>query len=287
MRPQDVVRLLLLCTTWGLNFVVLRFAMTEIAAPPLFFSGIRFLLLSICLLPWLAAPADRIVPLASVGVLTGGAYFALLSIGLQTASASGAAVVTLLSVPFITGLSALILGESFGRMRAAAIAVVLTGAGVVMVDPSRLAPSLGLLLIAFGSAGSALGVVLMKRLRGGTALQVQAWVGAVSGVPLLALSLLLEPDAFSPNLLTSRAFWLVQLFSVLLVSIMGHVFHYQLVKRYDVSVVAALTLLTPLSGVFFGVLLAGEELRVSFIVGAAITLAGALVLIFERRGPPR
>jgi drug/metabolite transporter (DMT)-like permease len=127
----------------------------------------------------------------------------------------------------------------------------------------------------------------MKRLRGANALQVQAWVGAVSGVPLLVLSLLLEPDAFSASVLTSQAFWLVQLFSVALVSIMGHVFHYQLVRRYDVSVVAALTLFTPLSAVFFGVTLAGEELRLSFIVGASIACAGALVLIFERRRPPR
>ena len=283
MRPIDVCGLLLLCSTWGLNFVVLKYVVTAMAVPPLFFSGVRFLLLFVCLLPWLAVPRDRIAPLATVGILTGGAHFGLLSLGLLSATSASAAVMTLLGVPMMALLSVVLLKETLTGRRAAAIGAVLAGAAIVMVDPTTVAPSYGLLTIACGIMGSAVGVAIMKRMSGTHALQVQAWVGAVSGVPLLILSLIVEGARLDLQILLSPLFWLAQAFSVACVSVLGHTIHYSLVKRYDLAVVAALTLLTPVFGVAFSVVFGGERLPATLIGGSLIVFAGSAALVLEKR----
>ena len=111
MKIRDFLLLVLICLVWGYSNVLSKIVVGNWAVPPLFFAAIRFLVVIAATLPWLLPmprPRWRIVV---IGILMGAGNFALLFIGLQTASPSAAAVVIQIGVPFTTLLSIVMLGE--------------------------------------------------------------------------------------------------------------------------------------------------------------------------------
>ena len=61
-------------------------------------------------------------------------------------------------------------------------------------------------------------------------------------------------------------------------SVFGHSAFYTLLKKYDVSLLSPLTLMTPIWGVIFGIVLLNEPLTWRLILGAVISLSGVLVI---------
>ena len=59
----------------------------------------------------------------------------------------------------------------------------------------------------------------------------------------------------------------------------GHGGFYTLIKKYDISLLSPLTLMTPIWGVVLSVVLLGEVLTLQLIVGAAISLGGVFVIL--------
>ena len=70
----------------------------------------------------------------------------------------------------------------------------------------------------------------------------------------------------------------IALFAVLGVSIFGHGSFYVLITKYDVSLLSPLTLMVPVWGVIFGVMLLGEPFTVQFLIGGVVSLAGVLII---------
>jgi O-acetylserine/cysteine efflux transporter len=79
MRPRDFLLLLIVCLVWAINFVVAKVAITDLDAPPLFFSAARLGLVLLFVLPWLLPvprPAWRMV---LIGLLMGTGSFGLMT----------------------------------------------------------------------------------------------------------------------------------------------------------------------------------------------------------------
>lgn len=66
-------------------------------------------------------------------------------------------------------------------------------------------------------------------------------------------------------------------------SLIGHAGMYYLLQRYDVTVVSPLTLLAPIFGISFGVLVWGDELGLRFWIGSSVTLFGVFVIALRKR----
>jgi O-acetylserine/cysteine efflux transporter len=131
MRARDFLILMLVCLAWGYSNVLSRTVVGEWQVPPLFFAALRFAIVAVATLPWLwpmPRPRGRV---AVIAFLMGGGNFALLFLGLQTATASAASIVIQIGVPFTTLLSIVMLGERVRLRRA--IGIALTLAGVVLV----------------------------------------------------------------------------------------------------------------------------------------------------------
>ena len=84
----------------------------------------------------------------------------------------------------------LILGERIGWQRGLGIAMTFVGAITVMWDPSGFTLSVGLLFVVANAFCTSLGAVMIKQMSGVRPLQLQAWVGLSSVIPLAALSAL-------------------------------------------------------------------------------------------------
>ena len=111
-----------------------------------------------------------------------------------------------------------------------------------------------------------------------TGLQVQAWVGLFSFAPLFAVSFLWERGQVDAYIQGGWQVWLASLFAIAGVSIFGHGAFYTLIKKYDVSMLSPLTLMTPIWGVVFGVALLNEPVSPRLLMGAIIALAGVFMI---------
>src|SRR3990167_2513089 len=111
MSLRDFGLLVLICLAWAGSNIVSKLVVAHWGVPPLYYAAVRFALVAAITLPRLLPAPRPTWRMVLVGLLMGGGNFALLFMGLTTASPSAAAVVIQLGVPFTTVLSVLMLGE--------------------------------------------------------------------------------------------------------------------------------------------------------------------------------
>lgn len=284
MRPRDFLILVGVCLVWGYSNVLSRTVVGEWRVPALFFAALRFAVVVVATLPWLRPmprPCGRIVAIA---LCMGAGNFALLFLGLRTATPSAAAIVVQIGVPFTTLLSVLLLGERIHRRRGVGIALTLAGVVLVVWDPAAVHLSAGLWFVVGAAAAGSLGAVLMKQVEDVAPLRFQAWVGLVSFAPLALASALFEHGQWASAAAVGWPFAAAVVFAALVVSVFGHTAYYGLIARYEANLLAPLTLMTPLATIAFGVALTGDRLDARMIAGATLALAGVLVVALRAGG---
>ena len=157
------------------------------------------------------------------------------------------------------------------------------GAILIAVDPQTFQLSFGLVYVVFAALVASGAGILMKRMPSISAMQMQAWIGLFSFAPLFAVSGLVEGDQNGWGAFVEGGWlvWLATAFAVLGVSVFGHGGFYTLIKKYDISLLSPLTLMTPIWGVVLSVVLLGEVLTLQLVVGAAISLGGVFVILIR------
>ena len=134
-------------------------------------------------------------------------------------------------------------------------------------SPEVLNSATGLLLIVIAAFVGAIGLVAIKRVHELEPLELQAWLAWGSLPILLPLSLMLEDGQLASVREAGLAGWGALLYSAVLASLVAHTAYFALIRRYPVSSVAPVTVLTPLFSVFFSVLLLGDVLDARMVVG--------------------
>lgn len=288
MSLRDFALITLICVIWGLNNVASKIIVSELGVPPLFYATARAAVILAAVAPWLLPvprPAWRIV---AVGMLMGGGSFALLFVGLMTATPSASAVVSQLGVPMVTLLSVVILGERIRWRRGLGIALSLLGVLVVMWDPEGFQASVGLLFVAGSALSGALGAIMLKQMEGIRPLRFQAWVGLSTLVFCGSLSAVLETGQLQSGVAAGLPFLALVLFSALCTSVFAHTMYYGLIQRYEANLVAPLTLMAPLFTIALGVWITHDRFDTRMALGSAVALAGVLIIaVRPNRRMPR
>ena len=278
MGFRDFLLLFMVCFVWGLNIVVTRWVVFDAAVPPIFFAGLRFLGVAILLIPFLRPLPKDLKMLCLISFFIGSGHFALLFIGLANAEASAASIVMQLGVPFSTLMSMAFLGEKVGWRRGLGIMLAFAGVLLIAIDPKSFSVSFGLLYIAGAAFIGSVGGILMKRMTPISAMQMQVWIGMFSFAPLFAVSALLEQGQWTTYISGSWSLWIATAFAVIGVSIFGHGAFYHLIKKYDISLLSPLTLMTPVWGVVLSILLLKDAITAQLILGSVISLGGVFVI---------
>ena len=283
MSLRDFGLLVLVCLIWATNNVMSKYVVGPMGVPPLFYASVRFALVTVLIFPWLFQPMPR--PrwrLIVIALLMGVGNFAMLFVGLKTATPSSAAVVLQVGVPITTLLSVLVLGEKIGWRRGLGIALTFAGALAVMWDPHGFRITPGLVYVAMSALFSSIAAILMKQMEGVKPLQYQAWVGFASVWPLALLSFFIEPGQVAAGLAAGWPFVAAVVFSAVVVSIGSHSLYYVLVRRYEANLISPLTLMTPLGTIAGGVIFMHDPFDLQMAFGAAAALAGVLVIALRR-----
>ena len=283
MRLRDFLILAGICLLWGYSNVLSRIVVGEWRVPALFFAAVRFAVVTVATLPWLWPMPRPRLRIVAIALCMGAGNFALLFLGLRTASPSAVAIVVQIGVPFTTLLSVAVLGERIHWRRGLGIALTLAGVLLVVWNPRGMELSAGLWFAVGAAAAGSLGAVLMKQVEDVAPLRFQAWVGLVSFAPLALASALFEEGQWTTASAAGWPFVAAVLFAALVLSVGAHTAYYGLIARYEANLLAPLTLMTPLATIGFGVMLTGDRLDARMLAGAALALAGVLVVALRAR----
>jgi O-acetylserine/cysteine efflux transporter len=186
-------------------------------------------------------------------------------------------------VPFATLMSVAVLSETIHWRRWLGIGMSFAGVVLMGFSPEVLDSAAGLLLIVIAAFVGAIGLVAIKRVQVLEPLELQAWLAWGSLPILLPLSLFLEDGQLASLQEAGPTGWGALLYSAVLASLVAHTAYFALIRRYPVSSVAPVTVLTPLFSVFFSVVLLGDLLDARMVIGGLLTLTGVTVIVVRER----
>ena len=282
MAPRHLFLMFIICLVWGFTFVAGKAGVSEM--PPMLFTALRYVLLSLLLFPFLQIVEGRMPQVIFITLTMGSFHFALFYGGMSVASnVSSIAVAVQLSVPISTIMSIIFLNEQVGWRRWLGIAMSFGGVVVISFDPAIINERLGLFMVIGAAFLGSAGMIVMKQINDTGIYQMQAWIAVMSWPPLIAASLVFESGHVAALTQSSWMAWGGVVYTAVGASLVGHAGMYYLLQRYDVSVTAPLTLMAPIFGIMSGVIFWGDTLGIRFWIGGTITLLGVLIIGLRKR----
>ena len=280
MSVSTILLLLMVDLLWAANTIVSKLAVSNLGMPPLFYALLRSLLVLAALAPLLRPVPKHVGRVMLIGLAVGGGSFALLFMGLQSASPSAAGVVGLSGAPMTVLFAILFLGERIHWKRASGI--VLTFAGVLLAVSAEgdMRASGGLALVFASAVVGALGSVFFKKVEV-SSIRLQVWAAVASTLVLTPLAFALEP---SPLAALSRAPLELAgclLFASVVVSVGAHGTYYRILQNNDANLVVPLTLLSPLFTIVLGGLVTGDHIGPRLLIGGTIAIAGVAIIVIR------
>ncbi len=272
---------------WGLNFLALHIGVEHF--PPLFFAGLRFVVIAVPVVVLVPRPRVPLRWLLLYGLGFGVAQFAFLFTAMRAGMPTGlASLVLQSSAPFTVLLGTLFLRERLSATQVLGLATAVLGMAVIGWDRARHAALLPVLLTLAGGLGWAFGNIGSRLAAagepgGGKAdpLRLTLWMAVIPPIPLFALSFLTEgPSSGAHALLRSFSGtgWpaLAALaYTVILATVVGSGLWTYLMGRYPAGAVAPLSLMVPVVGLTSSWLFLGERPSVLSLAGGVVVIAGA------------
>lgn len=288
MKPSDLVQALVVVSIWGFNFVVIKWGVADV--PPLLLGALRFSLLALGGIFWVAPPRLPWRWLLAYGMTVGVGQFACLFCAIKFGMPAGLASVVLQSQAFFTMLFARVsLGERWQRSQL--LGLVLAAAGLVLIGTTHGTSMtvVGFVLTILAAVSWAASNVVV-RLIGKAGLTVEplglvVWSGLVPPLPFLLLSLWLEGGVTDLTALEhfSWSSFASVAYLAFAASMLGYGIWSRLLARYPANAVAPFSLLAPLVALAASTTLLGERLNTLQAVGSVLLLIGLLVNVFGGR----
>lgn len=280
VNRRDSLLAALVASIWGFNFVVIDWGMDGV--PPLLFAAIRF---SVVVLPavfFVARPAAPWRVVAAVGVFMSLGQFGFLYVSMDAGMPPGlAALVLQAQVIFTVVIAAGVLRELPTAAQVAGVLVGAVGLAVVGAGRGGHVSAVALSLCLLGALSWGIGNVISRAsgVRGGLSLTV--WSAVVVPVPLLALSLAIDGPAAVGDALASFSWQAVvsTLYTAGLASLVGYGVFNTLLSRNPSSSVVPWVLLAPVVAMASAWLLLDQRPNAAELGGGLLLVLGVLVAI--------
>jgi drug/metabolite transporter (DMT)-like permease len=288
VRPADFARLVAVPAIWGGTFVGGKYVVASLT--PLMGSFARYVVACAALLVAAFALEGGLPKLTRrqllgtvvLGLLGVFAYNLFFMGALARVPASRAALIIALNPVITISISSLVLGERLSPLRWLGVAVALVGVWIVVSHGD---------VISIASAGVGTGELFMLAAVTSWALYTVIGRKVLQGLSPLAATnyaalwgTLMLGAAAAPHFadLTARQFDWKVVVSLLYLGVLGtavaFVWYYTSIKRLGASVSVIFTNLVPVFGVAISVLLLGESLLPSMLIGGAVAICGVMMV---------
>jgi O-acetylserine/cysteine efflux transporter len=286
LSGRDLAAALIVVVLWGVNFVVMKFALRDFT--PLQLGAARYLFAVLPLALFIRPPKVPWKWVVLYGLFQGVGQFGFLFLALQVGMTAALASVLLQTQVFFTALFGFVLlHERAGRplqagMLLAALGLACFAFNYVNPDAASASTSattlLGLLLTLGAAAMWASSNIVARRVR-----QVAGdysppafvvWSSSVAIVPFVALSWLFDAEAVRWQWTQARwSSWLAVAYLGWVATIVGYSLWTGLLKRHPANRVAPFSLGVPLVGLAAGMLVLGEVISAWQWAGIALVVA--------------
>jgi drug/metabolite transporter (DMT)-like permease len=289
-QPLDlraVGLVVVLCVIWGFQQVALKGVAANIS--PVLQLGLRFVGAAIFFGIWVLlregrrAFSDGTLP---SGLLLGTMFsleFILAGEALEHTTAAHS-VVFLYTAPIFTALGLQFLPEErLSRLQWTGICIAFVGIAIAFLgfgERPAIELLIGDLLALLGGASWGVSNVVLRRGRVGRAGTAKTVFYQVATAAVLL-------TGFAASTGQTRIEWntlviLSLIFQTLIIAILSYLVWFWLMRRYLISRLMLLSLLTPLFGVLFGAALLGDPIDLRFGVGAGFVLLGVLIVNLQQ-----
>ncbi len=269
---------------WGINFVVIKFALGQL--PPLLMAALRFALVLVPGLFFVARPTVPLGNLALYGLLIGAGQFGLLYVAMNGHISPGlASLVIQMQVFFTIALAMRLSGERVRRFQWLALLLAAGGIVVIILHTDGSTTPLGLFLVLLAALAWAGGNIAAKQGAPANILAYVVWSSAFAVPPLLVLSLAVEGwQAIGEALRTAdAAAWAAVAWQAWGNSLFGYAAWGWLLARHPAATITPMAMLVPVFGFGASALFLGESLPPWKLAAAALVMAGlAINLLWPR-----
>jgi len=271
---------LMVVSIWAFNNVAVKWGLLEL--PPLFLTWMRFVVVSIVLIPFCRITRQQLPWLIALAFTFGFMHFSLLFVGMRYTDAGTGAIVVQLGTPIAMLLAMVVLKERLKAIQLFGIAISLSGVAVLSGSPTI--PAWWVLLILLCSAtGWAVSNLIVKKSPPIKPLTMTGWI-AFLAVPIVGLStFLMESNQFYALSHAGWRGWFGILYSALASSIVAYTLWYGLLKKYNVNLIMPYSLLTPVLSVLMGIVVLGDSLNSFKITGASLVVCGTAIAVINLR----
>jgi O-acetylserine/cysteine efflux transporter len=261
---------------WGYQFVAIKVGVSEF--PPLFFLALRFLVIALLLVPFVARPARRqLGPIAAISLFLGGLNFGLFYVGLGLGSGSMSAIAYQLATPFTVLLAWPLLAEKPSLITSAGVVLAFAGVVVLAAGPGLSGNMLALLLVVGAAFAFAVSNVLTKRYGPFDPLMLMGWSSLLTVPQVLVMSLLLEYGQMASLATADGRGWLALAYTIFIGGIVGFSLWFWLIGRCSMGRVAPFGLLLPGFALISSVLFLGERMTPKLIIGGLLAISGVAI----------
>jgi len=270
---------------WGSTYLVIRFALAGFA--PYFLMATRFVFAGGLLLAWQLARGASLPTIREwrnaflIGTLMLGGGMGGVAYAEQTI-ASGLVVAFIAVIPLLLVVINLAFGVHPQRRELLAVLVGLGGVLMLTQGVGIRASPAGLLAIALGTTGWALGSVLAQRgfalAPGATGFATEMLCG---GLALLLMSAVRGETWHWP---VATGVWLAWWYLVVFGSLIAFSAYMLLLARTSASLAASYSLVNPVVALLLGVTLGGESVSMWEWAASGIVMIGVVLLFSGRRG---
>jgi drug/metabolite transporter (DMT)-like permease len=280
--PAAFGLMVLLCAIWGFQQVAMKFAVVEIS--PILQAGLRSALGAVLVFAWarwrgiaLFAADKSLRPGLLAGLLFG-LEFVFIFVGVERTTVSRM-VVFLYTAPCFTvlGLHFFVPGERMGWRQAAGVLLAFAGLVLAFIDKasggSLLGDAFGVLAALFWAATTVL--IRATKLAQVTATKVLLYQLVVSAAVMFPLSWLVGERGI--GVLSAPTLWAMA-YQVVIVAFISYLAWFWLLTRYLAGRLLVFSFLTPLFGVWFGMLMMGDQPSLHFFVAAAMVVGGIVLV---------
>ncbi len=282
MKIRDILLALTPPLCWGAGFTIAKPAIGQF--PPLFMMTLVYGAIALVLLLTVREPVKTawrsLSLIAAFGITIQGAFIFGALHGL---TASVASLVIQIQVPLAVIMGWVAGGDRFSMRKLIGTVTATLGVILVVGLPDVRPPVVPVLLMCAGALFWAVGQVLTRRLgrdQGITQLKGLA----LAGLPQLVIATaVLESGQIASITKATGLDWAALAFVTVVGFYIAYAAWYSLLRRFPVDTVAPFVLLMPVVSIITASILLGESIELPHLAGAAVIIAGLLVITV----PPR
>jgi O-acetylserine/cysteine efflux transporter len=280
MSTRDLLLALLAVTIWGGNIIAVKLGVADF--PPLLMTALRLLIAAAVLLPFARVQRRNLPWILLLSFSFSTLHFSLMFLGLKTAEAGTGAILLQMGTPLATLLGVLLFKERLAPLQIAGLLISLSGVGLLSFSPS-IPPLLPFCLLLGSALAWAVSNLIVKYAPAMNMMELICW-SSFFGAPQVALaSYCFEQDQLQALRHAGWLAWLSVSYCAVLSSALGYWIWYGLLRRYPVSKVVPLSLLSPVLSVIFGVLVFHDALDPGKSGGVLLTVGGIVLMSYFGR----